>query len=374
MKLSIVIPCRNAAKTIAVQLEAVCSQQWRGGWEVIVADNGSTDGTQQIVERYYGRLPALRLIDASARRGAAHARNAAARVATGDALLFVDADDEVGAGWLAAMGEALSRYDFVASRMDVDKLNPPLLARTLNNVQGRELRRAYYPPFLLHAGSSGMGVKRKLHERVGGFDETLSEREDTDYCFRIQRAGVPLRFAGNATIHIRYSENPKDLFHQARRWARCQVLLYKRHGDGVPLNRPWLSYLRITRGLLRSMPKVLQAESRARWMKAAGTHVGLLEGAIRYRVPPVCHVKASEAVSAWQALGDALTQQRMALLEPANPGLSSFSEQAQQATFSEQAHQATQKKNGADGCATAARKVLAILMSYGIPVNVMPIG
>ena len=64
MKLSIVIPCRNAARTIAVQLDALCAQQWRGGWEVIVADNGSTDGTQAIVEGYSRRLPGLRLIDA----------------------------------------------------------------------------------------------------------------------------------------------------------------------------------------------------------------------------------------------------------------------------------------------------------------------
>ena len=46
------------------------------------------------------------------------------------------------------MGNALERYDFIASRMDVDKLNPPWLAVTLKNVQGKELRRAYYPPFV----------------------------------------------------------------------------------------------------------------------------------------------------------------------------------------------------------------------------------
>ena len=52
-------------------------------WEVIVSDNGSTDETRRIVERFHGRLPGLRI------------------VAKGEALLFCDADDEVGPGWLA---------------------------------------------------------------------------------------------------------------------------------------------------------------------------------------------------------------------------------------------------------------------------------
>ena len=65
MKLSVVIPCYNEAKTIAAQLEALSQQQWSEPWEVIVTDNGSTDDTVKIVEEYYSQLPNLRLIDAS---------------------------------------------------------------------------------------------------------------------------------------------------------------------------------------------------------------------------------------------------------------------------------------------------------------------
>ena len=49
-----------------------------------------------------------------------------------------------------------------------------------------------YPPFLPHAGGSSLGVKRALHEAIGGFDEDLPALEDTDYCWRIQLAGTPL--------------------------------------------------------------------------------------------------------------------------------------------------------------------------------------
>ena len=125
VKLSVIIPCYNGAKTIAVQLEALAFQQWSEPWEVIIADNGSTDDSIAIVERYRHRLPHLRIVDASARKGQPYALNVGAQAASGEALVFCDADDEVGPGWLAAMGEALSKYDFVACRFETKKLNSP---------------------------------------------------------------------------------------------------------------------------------------------------------------------------------------------------------------------------------------------------------
>src|SRR3712207_4277359 len=86
LKLSVVIPCLNAASTIAVQLAALSRQSWPGEWEVIVADNGSTDRSRRIAESYGDRLPGLRVVDASDRRGQAHARNLGAAAATGDAF------------------------------------------------------------------------------------------------------------------------------------------------------------------------------------------------------------------------------------------------------------------------------------------------
>src|SRR5262245_35038573 len=116
MKLSVIIPCYNAAETIGDQLEALTCQRWSQLWEVVVVDNKSTDRSRTIVESYQKRLPNLRMINAFERQGQAHARNVGAQVACGESLAFCDADDEVGAEWLAAMGEALSKHDFVACR------------------------------------------------------------------------------------------------------------------------------------------------------------------------------------------------------------------------------------------------------------------
>src|SRR5262245_10940945 len=111
------------AATIGAQLEALANQSWSEPWEIIVSDNGSRDDSVRVVERYAARIPHLRLVDSSDRRGAAHARNVGARAAAAPALAFCDADDEVGAGWVAAMGTALATHDFVACRIDVGKLN-----------------------------------------------------------------------------------------------------------------------------------------------------------------------------------------------------------------------------------------------------------
>ncbi|HWO42625.1 MAG TPA: glycosyltransferase, partial [Candidatus Eisenbacteria bacterium] len=237
MDLSVIVPCRNAERTIGAQLEALCRQAWPGLWEVVVADNGSNDRSRAIVERFARRLPALRCVDASGRLGAARARNVGAKAARGEALIFCDADDEAGAGWLAAMAQALRAADFVANRIDLEKLNPAAVARNLKHVQGRGLQRVAYPPYLPHAGGSGLGIKRAIHFAVGGFDETLPYLEDTDYCFRVQLAGWPLEFVPEAVMHVRLAPHAKALFHQARMWAQYNVLMSKRYGSGARLPR-----------------------------------------------------------------------------------------------------------------------------------------
>src|SRR5687767_8249669 len=106
--LTVILLTRNGATTIGDQLEALAGQTWSESWELVVVDNGSTDGTLQIVEGYRTRFPVLRIVDASEKPGAGHACNEGVRAARGAAFAFCHDDDVVGDGWLAAMGEALA--------------------------------------------------------------------------------------------------------------------------------------------------------------------------------------------------------------------------------------------------------------------------
>ena len=78
--LSVVIAAYNAADTLGTQLEALVGQAPGLSWEVVVADNRSTDATAAVAESYADRLD-LRLVPAPAKPNAAYARNAAAATA-----------------------------------------------------------------------------------------------------------------------------------------------------------------------------------------------------------------------------------------------------------------------------------------------------
>lgn len=284
LSLSVVIPCRDAAGTLGEQLEALTRQRWDGPWEVLVADNGSTDASVAVAHSFRDRLPGLRVVDASGRRGPGHARNRGAAEATGDALLFTDADDRVGGGWLAAMGRALGEHDLVAARYDATLLNPEPVARSRANPQERGLIPYDYPPFLPHAGGSSLGVTRRLHEAVGGFDEELPALEDTDYCWRIQLRGTPLVPAPGAVVHIRYQAEARGLFRQSYRFGIYNVLLYARYRHrGMP-RLPLTAGLARWAKLILTAPRVLVPSARAAWLGQLGWRLGRLRGCLRFRV------------------------------------------------------------------------------------------
>jgi len=284
VRLSVIIPCLNEAEWIARQLEALAAQQWPEPWEVIVSDNGSTDASRQIAERYAATLPKLRVVDASDRKGQAHAKNVGARAAAGTAIAFCDADDEVAPGWVAAMGEALSRHDFVASRFEIEKLNPAWVRAGRGTPQRDGVMKHWYPPFLPHAGGCGLGVRRALHEAVGGFDERWPVHEDTDYCFRIQLAGTPLMFAPDAVVHVRFQRTLSGVYRQASSWGKYNVLLYKTYR---PLGMPKLSWKEGVFGwigLVQTLPRVRSKDNYAAWLWQFGWRSGRLRGCLKYRV------------------------------------------------------------------------------------------
>jgi len=286
MQLSVIIPCRNEARRVGHQLAALAHQEVDFPWEVVVVDNGSIDGTVARARRFEGLVPDLRVVDASEVTGVSHARNVGARLARGAWLVFCDADDVVGSGWLRAMAAALRDRPVVASRFDGSWLNPGRSDRPLGQQKGVET--LWYPPFLRHAGGSGLGVWRECHEAIGGFDKRLRYLEDADYCIRLQLAGYDLHFAAAAVLHVRYPDNRRGSFRQARLWARANTALYRRYGlHGQAVASAWRAYVQGLWWIARRARKLRNSRIRGVLVWQVGWHLGLLEGAIRNRVPPV---------------------------------------------------------------------------------------
>lgn len=281
-RLSVVIPCYNAAATLAVQLDALVALTC-APWEVIVVDNGSTDGSRALAEGYRDRLPRLQVIDAPHRRGAAVARNAGAAAASGEFVAFCDADDEVAPGWVEGLLDVLADNDFAASHFDMKKLNSDKSA--MNRTQSCSLQDAY--GFLPHAGGCGLAIRLSLHRELGGFDERMRYLEDTDYCWRAQLAGTPLVFAANAVVHVRNRVTPAQNFTRAWHWSAREVQLYRRYrrtGFPRPDNRAAIrEWLRLVRQMSFVVRGRCQMSNGLAW--ALGARVGRLVGCVLYLTP-----------------------------------------------------------------------------------------
>jgi len=282
MKLSVVIPCYNAERTIAEQMDALAAQRWNEPWEIVVVDNRCTDNSMAIVHRYKNRVPHLRIVDASERQGQPYALNVGSYIAAGQALAFCDADDVVGKGWLNAMGNALAQYDFVACRMETEKLNSSWVSKSHPKPQTNGLIKYDYPSYFPHAGGGTLGVKRELFESVGGFDEKFPYLHDTDFCWKLQLSGVRLYFIPDAVAHIRYRDTLRGTCRQAIKFAEYNVLLYKKYR---PLGMPILSKKLIIQSWLIFLKKSRFIRSKVdfvNWLWSFSWRYGRLKGCIKY--------------------------------------------------------------------------------------------
>ncbi len=235
VELSVVIACLNAADTLGEQLTALAEQDCPVRWELLICDNGSTDGTAELVaqtvRRYGDRLPAV-MVDASERAGAGAARNVGARHARGRWLAFCDADDVVAADWLAQMVAALQQNDFVGGRFDGTRLNSPraLRSRSLDQQEGLQSSPGIID--LPHAGAGNMGVRRDLFLDTGGFDPQIRCLEDTDLSWRVQlQQHVCLHYAPEAVVHVRLRSARAHMYRQGFAYGAAYAFLEDRYGS-----------------------------------------------------------------------------------------------------------------------------------------------
>lgn len=281
---SVVLPCRNAAATVAGQLDALAAQKYAEPWELVVVDNGSTDRTRAIVTSYRDRVPNLRVVDASGRPGVAYARNLGVAEATAELLAFCDADDEVAPGWLAAMTAALDEHEFVAARPEYEKLNPRWAYESWEPPPGDGIASHRFPPYLDYARGGCLGVRRAVHHEIGGFDESFGSCEDDDYCFRVQLAGRPLVAAPDAVVHVRLRARAREFFEQARWYAEGEAQLQRKFRYAGRPPHLWKWPLLHWGGIARTLPRIGTRSGRARLVWLLGFQFGRYQGSIVHRV------------------------------------------------------------------------------------------
>jgi glycosyltransferase involved in cell wall biosynthesis len=226
---SVIVPARNAAEHIEQQLLALAAQRTTGvSWELIVADNGSTDDTVAIVERVAAEYPVpVRVVDASDRVGATGARNAGVAAAAGNLLLFTDADDVVDPCWVQEMVSALREHQLVGGRIEVLELNGEEVASwrlrlfddDFPTVGGRRW-----------VAGANFGCTVAAYDAIGGFDESVSIGEDLDLSLRMHAVGITAVFAARAIVHYRYRNEPRQAVRQMWNYGVSNGVLYARYG------------------------------------------------------------------------------------------------------------------------------------------------
>lgn len=115
VKFSVIVPAFNCEKYICRAIESVINQKY-SFWEIIVVNDGSTDQTKDIIEKYVKQYPKKIILINALNRGPLLARRKGSEIATGDYLLFLDSDDHLDLNCLSIVAEILSRnqVDFLS--------------------------------------------------------------------------------------------------------------------------------------------------------------------------------------------------------------------------------------------------------------------
>ena len=220
--ISVVIPCRNGSATIGEQLDALLSQRTGATFEVIVADNGSTDDTADAVRAYTD--PRVRLVDASRAKGANAARNDGVAAARGPVILMTDADDIVHEGWVEAYWTAFGSGIHAAG----GGLDRVLAQRGQVLARERRLYRAHVGD-VSFANGTNCGFSRAAFDAVGGFDESFQGGADeVDFFWRIAEAGYTLELVAGAVVTKVQHTDLGDAFAQHFEYGRGEARLARK--------------------------------------------------------------------------------------------------------------------------------------------------
>ncbi len=189
---SVIMPAYNAESYLAEAIESVGSQAY-DPLEVIVVDDGSTDGTAGVAKNSGKGVHYFLQMN----RGAAAARNAGLRLARGEFIAFLDADD------LWPEGTLRSELDILTEEEEIEVvLGLVQYVRNSQDLSGDRTLENFAKPTLFFSLGSAL-FRRQVFERVGHFDETLAQSEDLDWFMRLREHEVRMQVLNRVTLLYR---------------------------------------------------------------------------------------------------------------------------------------------------------------------------
>lgn len=234
---SIIVCTRNGNSRIGDCLSAI-GKMTGGGFETIVVDDGSEDGTADFVEENYPWVKLMRLEHG----GLGTARNAGASIAQGEVFAFTDDDCEPDREWITRLRPIFQQGPFAAA-------GGPNLAPHPNNWEEAVVCASPGAPSHVmlddeqaeHLPGCNIAVTRAAFEQIGGFDPQFhTAGDDVDFCWRLHDAGFRLGFVPGAFVWHHRRPAVTTFLRQQLGYGRAEHLLlakhprrFSKHGDAI---------------------------------------------------------------------------------------------------------------------------------------------
>ena len=231
---SIVVPCRNERDHIEEVLQSILAQEAPpGGYEVLVADGLSDDGTREILIRMADEDSRLSIVD-NPGGIVSTGLNGAIRVARGKIIIRMDAHTNYATDYVSQCVQLLSETA-------ADNVGGPWIARGEGRI-GKAIAAAFQSPFA-NGGARGHNAnhsgpvdtvylgcwRREIFDRIGFFDEELVRNQDDEFNFRLARSGGKIWQSVKIKSWYHPRESLRHLFAQYFQYGYWKALILQKH-------------------------------------------------------------------------------------------------------------------------------------------------
>jgi glycosyltransferase involved in cell wall biosynthesis len=220
--ISIIIPCYNAEHTLAATITSALDQDIEK--EVIVVNDGSTDGSAEIIDEFGDRIRSL----STPNRGVSSAREIGTKLASGEYIQYLDSDDLLESATLGARLEAIATGEADIAHTDWQKLQrgpdgayvladiirPDLAALERDAEVATATSEFWAPP-------AALLYRREIVERIGGWPATLPVIQDARYLFEATRQKARFAYVAGVGAYYRVSSESLSRRNLTRFIADC---------------------------------------------------------------------------------------------------------------------------------------------------------
>ncbi|WP_331234314.1 glycosyltransferase [Natronorarus salvus] len=201
--LSVVIPVYNDPAGMRLTLESVTEQTYpTERYEVLAVDNGSTDGTPEVIRAFSSFYDNVHLLVEDEVQGSYAARNEGIEHARGEVVSFVDADMTVEENWAESVLDSYDRHgwDYMGCPVELYVEGEETLTATYDRTLGgfpveRYMREREF------TGTGSLSIRREVFDSVGTFDERIVSQGDGEFGKRVAEAGFVQHFEPTITMY-----------------------------------------------------------------------------------------------------------------------------------------------------------------------------